>query len=75
MVLINMLFGIWTRVGPTNHVLGGGPGSRELRGSFCERLLAHCLLWGICGVSRAETTELCEVPSVVWSWVVPRSTY
>jgi len=32
--LIEMLFGLWTRMGPRNHVLDGGPDFPMERGNF-----------------------------------------
>ena len=41
---IEMPFGLWSRVGPRNHTLGGGPdpqGKRHFRGCFAP-LEVHC---------------------------------
>jgi len=40
---IEIPFGIWTRVGPTNHALGGGPDSRQEKGQFggCSPIEVH----------------------------------
>jgi len=32
--VIEVLFGAWTRVGPMNHALGGGPYPPTVRGNF-----------------------------------------
>ena len=49
---VQMPFGVWTRVGPTNHVLGGGlylPGAGTILGASPCRLLVQ----GISSVSQS----------------------
>jgi len=42
--LIEMLFGLRTRVGPRNHVLDGGPDPPMQRGNFEGEGASHCKL-------------------------------
>jgi len=57
---IEMLFGMWTQVGPRNHVLfvDGVQIPRCKRGNFEGREgAAHCKVWGFFAVSSAKTAE------------------
>jgi len=65
---IEVQFGVWTRVGPRNHVLGGKPGSPTGMGTFegkraahgdatCLQLLPGQLVTSISNRSVDETTS------------------
>jgi len=77
---IQMPFGIWTRVGPRNHVLDGGPDHpmrkvQVLWERTCQAcpttLLSACL--SITIVSSAKMAELIEMPFGIRTLLGPRN--
>jgi len=68
--LIEMLFGMWTEVGPRNHVLDDGP-DPHAKGSF-EGKWRPIVKYRDSAVSCAKIAELIEMPFGVWTLVGPR---
>ena len=60
--LIEVPYGLWTSVGPRNHVLDGGPDPPMQRGNFEGEVAAHCKVLRFCAVNWAETAEPIEMP-------------
>jgi len=58
---IEMPFGLWTRVGPRNHVLDGIPDPPMGSGNFEGKGASHCKIWEHSAVSCAKTAEPIEV--------------
>jgi len=62
--VIEMLFGLWTRMDPGKHVLDGGPDLPMGRGNFeggrCVPL--HSILGHVSAVSCAKMAEPIEIP-------------
>ena len=57
---IEIQFGLWTRVGPRNRVLDGGPDSTGKY--FSGDSAVHCKEWELPAVSCAKTAEPIEMP-------------
>jgi len=66
------LFGMWTRVGPRNHVLDGGPYPPCKMAILRGKGAAHCKVLGLSAVSSAKTAEPIEMPFGIWTLVGPR---
>jgi len=64
--LIEKPFGLWTPVGPRNHVLDGEPDNFEGEGA------AHCKVQGRSAVSCAKTAEQIQMQFGIWTRVDPR---
>jgi len=57
-----MLFGVWTRVGPKNHVLRGGT-DPPCKGRFSGEMAAHCKVYRLC---HELCKNSCTDPDAVW---------
>jgi len=72
--LIEMLFALWARIGPRNHLLDGGPDTpweaAILRGGGRA---AHCKVKGCFAMSFAKTAEPFEMLFGIWTLTVPRN--
>jgi len=65
---IEMPFGFWTRVGPRNHVLDGGPHPPMGRSNFeGGEGASHCKLQGHSAVPCASRAETIEMPFGLWA--------
>jgi len=67
---IEMLFGLWTHVGPRNHVVLDGGRDPHAKGQFCG-----VKGWPIVGpsdVSCAKTAEPVKMPFGVWNRMGPK---
>jgi len=52
---IDLPFGLWTQLGPSNHILDGGPDAPRARSILRGRDGAvHCKVWGHSAVSCAN---------------------
>ena len=69
--MIEMPFGLWTRVGPRNHVLDGESRSSMRRGNFEGKGADHGK-YRDSTVSCAKTAEPIEMPFGVWTRVCSR---
>jgi len=69
--LIEMLFGLRTRVGPGNHVLNGGSRSLHGKGQFLGKRASHCKVEGYSTVICAKTVEPIEMPFGLWARMGP----
>ena len=69
---IQMLFGLWARVGLRNHVLHEGPDLRMRRGNFEWERAPCCKVQGRSAVRCAKTAEPIEMPFGFWTWMGPR---
>jgi len=58
---IEMSFGLWTRVGPRNHVLIWGSRYPMRMDNSEEEGEVHCKVWGLSAVSCAKTAEPIEI--------------
>jgi len=70
--LIEMPFGLRTRVGPGNHVLDGGPDTPMGKGNF-EGERGVPLQSGHYAVICAKTAEPIEMPFGLWARMGPRN--
>jgi len=64
---IEMPSGLWTQVGPGNHVLDGGPDSPMHRGNFKGK--GQPTVKGPSAVSCVKMAEQIEMPFGVWTRV------
>ena len=70
--LIEILFGLWTPVGPRNHVLDGGPDLPCTRAILRGIGMTRCKVYEPSAMSCAKTAELIEMPFGVWTQMGPR---
>ena len=67
---IRMSFRMWTRVGPRNYVLTGGPDLACKRAILRGIGAVHCKVYGLSAVSYARTAEpKIEMPFGMWTRV------
>ena len=66
---IEILFALWTRAGPRNHVLDGGPDPPVRRAILKGKGAAHCKVQGPSAVSCVKTAEPIKMPFGVWTRV------
>jgi len=70
--LIEMPFGLMTRVGSRYHVLYGEPDPKR-RGNFLGNVADHCKVMGHSTVRCAKTTEPIDMPFWMKIWVGSRN--
>ena len=58
---LSMSFGVWTQVGPRNRRSQIPPGEGAVLGGL---LMAHCVVWGISGVSGSSGVCGCALSLV-----------
>ena len=59
---IEVPFGMWTWVGPTKHVLDGGPDPPYEGTILRGKRAVHCKAWGLSDVWWGKMAELIEMP-------------
>jgi len=69
---IEMSFGVWTQVGPGNHVLDRGPNLRWEGSILRGEGAAYCKVSGVSAVNWAKMTELIKILFGLWTQVGPR---
>jgi len=57
---IEMLFVMWTWVGPRNHVLDGGPDPPWEGDTFEGERAAHCKVWGLLSMCGGDVA-FCQI--------------
>ena len=63
---LEMPLRVWTRMGPRNHVLDGGP-DPPYKGAILSGRQPIIKLWGLSAVSCGKTVELSEMPFGMWT--------